>query len=75
VVLEIANKQFIPVLEGVYELGDLTEAEEIFVTSASLGVAIVTTFDFRQYAVTPESVAERIRNGYQALIKQNRNVH
>jgi 4-amino-4-deoxychorismate lyase len=67
VVLEIANKQFIPVLEGVYELGDLTEAEEIFLTSASLGVAIATTFDFRQYALTPESIAQRIRTAYQAL--------
>ena len=29
-VIELAEKQFIPVIEGVYELGDLTEADEIF---------------------------------------------
>ncbi len=50
-VIEIANKHFIPLLEGIYEMGDLTDADEIFLTSSSLGVAPVTTFDFRRYAV------------------------
>jgi 4-amino-4-deoxychorismate lyase len=64
VVLELANKKFIPVLEGVYELGDLTEADELFLTSSSLGVAVVTTFDFRQYAITPESIGTRLRAAF-----------
>ena len=51
-VVEIANRQFIPLLEGIYEMQDLTEADEIFLTSSSLGVAPVTTFDFRRYSVT-----------------------
>lgn len=50
-VIEIASKQFIPVLEGVYEMTDLTDADEIFLTSSSLGVAPVTTFDFRRYVI------------------------
>ena len=50
-VIEIANKHFIPLLEGIYEMSDLTDADEIFLTSSSLGVAPVTTFDFRRYAV------------------------
>lgn len=50
-VIEIANKHFIPLLEGVYEMIDLTDADEIFLTSSSLGVAPVTTFDFRRYSV------------------------
>lgn len=50
-VMEIANKHFIPLLEGIYEMSDLTDADEIFLTSSSLGVAPVTTFDFRRYAV------------------------
>ena len=50
-IIELAAKQFIPVIEGVYELADFTDADEIFLTSASLGVAQVTTFDFRQYAM------------------------
>ena len=50
-VIEIANKHYIPLLEGNYEMADLTDADEIFLTSSSLGVAPVTTFDFRRYAV------------------------
>src|SRR5215204_1352172 len=50
-VIEIANKHFVPLLEGIYEMPDLTDADEIFLTSSSLGVGPVTTFDFRRYAV------------------------
>jgi len=50
-VIEMANKHFLPLLEGIYEVTDLTDADEIFVTSSSLGVAPVTTFDFRRYSV------------------------
>ena len=49
-VIELANKHFIPLLEGIYEMQDLTDADEIFLTSSSLGVAPVTTFDFRRYS-------------------------
>ena len=59
-VIELAEKQFIPVIEGVYELGDLTEADEIFLTSASLGVALVTTFDFRQYSPATANICGRL---------------
>ena len=50
-VIDIANKHFLPLLEGIYEMNDLTDADEIFLTSSSLGVAPVTTFDFRRYSV------------------------
>src|ERR1041385_8507001 len=49
-VIELANQHFIPLLEGIYEMQDLTDADEIFLTSSSLGVAPVTTFDFRRYS-------------------------
>ena len=52
-VVDIANKHFIPLLEGIYEMNDLTDADEIFLTSSSLGVAPVTTFDFRRYTEGP----------------------
>lgn len=52
-VIDIANKHFIPLLEGVYEMPDLIDADEIFLTSSSLGVAAVTTFDFRRYSEGP----------------------
>lgn len=52
-VIDIANKHFIPLLEGIYEMNDLTDADEIFLTSSSLGVTPVTTFDFRRYSQGP----------------------
>jgi aminodeoxychorismate lyase len=67
-VIELANKQFIPVIEGVFELADLTDADEIFLTSASLGVALVTTFDFRQYSVTAGSICARLSDAFKNLI-------
>jgi 4-amino-4-deoxychorismate lyase len=66
-VINLANQQFIPVIEGVYELGDLAEADEIFLTSASLGVALVTTFDFRQYSATAGSVCARLSESLRNL--------
>jgi branched-subunit amino acid aminotransferase/4-amino-4-deoxychorismate lyase len=69
-VIELAGKQFIPVIEGVYELADLGEADEIFLTSASLGVAQVTTFDFRGYPVTAGNTCVRISEAFKALVSQ-----
>ena len=62
-VIDIANKHFIPLLEGVYEMPDLTDADEIFLTSSSLGVGPVTTFDFRRYSEGPltTTIAEAYR--------------
>ncbi|MGH9972217.1 MAG: aminotransferase class IV [Pyrinomonadaceae bacterium] len=71
-VIELAAKNFIPLIEGVQELADLTEADEIFLTSSSLGVVIVTTFDFRQYSVAVGSVASRLREAFDAQTVVNR---
>ncbi len=74
-VLRLAEQQFIPVVEGVYELTDLTEADEIFLTSANVGVTIVTTFDFRQYGITTESVAVRLRQAFRELVQTESSQH
>jgi branched-subunit amino acid aminotransferase/4-amino-4-deoxychorismate lyase len=66
-VIDIANKHFIPLLEGIYEMTDLTEADEIFLTSSSLGVAPVTTFDFRRYAIEPGSLTSTIGKAFKKL--------
>src|SRR5215216_1719296 len=66
-VIEIANKHFIPLLEGIYEMTDLTDADEIFLTSSSLGVAPVTTFDFRRYAVEAASITTTVARAYRHL--------
>lgn len=69
VVIELANKLFIPLIEGVHELTDLTEADEIFLTSSGLGVAIVTTFDFRRYSMAPGNVAVRLADAFRELVE------
>jgi len=70
-VIDLATKLFIPVIEGVYELSDLVEAEEIFLTSASYSVAPVTTFDFRRYSIAPGSVSVRVRDAFKQLISDS----
>ena len=70
-VIELAAKHFIPLIEGVYELADLTDAEEIFLTSASYGVAPVTTFDFRRYTLAGAGVFGRLSSAFKDLIAQN----
>jgi aminodeoxychorismate lyase len=66
-VIDIASKHFIPVVEGAYEMTDLVDADEIFLTSSGIGVAPVTTFDFRRYAVEPESIVNIIRRAFSKL--------
>ena len=67
-VIDVAAKHFIPLVEGVYEMSDLTDADEIFLTSSGLGVARVTTFDFRRYAVEPQTVVGTLANAFEKLI-------
>jgi 4-amino-4-deoxychorismate lyase len=66
-VIEIANHHFIPLLEGIYEMQDLTEADEIFLTSSGVGVAPVTTFDFRRYAVEGGPLTTTIARAFRRL--------
>jgi aminodeoxychorismate lyase len=70
VVIDLAEKQYIPVVEGVYEMADIVEADEIFLTSSTLGVGIVTTFDFRRYSVAAGSVASRLMEAFRILISE-----
>ncbi len=67
-VIDIANKHFIPLVEGVYEMPDLTEADEIFLTSSGLGVSQVTTFDFRRYNVEAGKLVATLSTAFGKLI-------
>ena len=62
--IRLATEHFIPLIEGVYGMQDLTDADEIFLTSAGLGVAIVSIFDFRTYSVAPGSIAGTLLNAF-----------
>jgi branched-chain amino acid aminotransferase len=66
-VIELAGTLSIPLVEGVYELSHLGDADEIFLTSAGRGVAIVTTFDFHRYTVAVGSVALRLREAFRQM--------
>jgi 4-amino-4-deoxychorismate lyase len=62
--IQLAGEMAVPLVEGVYDLSHLADADEIFLTSAGLGVAIVTTFDFHRYTVPMGSVALRLREAF-----------
>jgi branched-subunit amino acid aminotransferase/4-amino-4-deoxychorismate lyase len=66
--IELAAKHYIPLVEGVYEMPDLIEADEIFLTASGLGVAPVTTFDFRRYSLEAGNIVATIRNAFLKLI-------
>jgi branched-subunit amino acid aminotransferase/4-amino-4-deoxychorismate lyase len=66
-VSELAGELSIPLIEGVYDLSDLGDADEIFLTSAGQGIAIVTTFDFHRYTVPIGSIALRLREAFRQL--------
>jgi branched-subunit amino acid aminotransferase/4-amino-4-deoxychorismate lyase len=63
-VIELADAMAVPVSEGAHTLHDMAEAEEVFITSAALGVALVNAFDYRRYTVPVGSPALRLREAY-----------
>jgi 4-amino-4-deoxychorismate lyase len=63
-VIELADAMAVPVSEGAHTLHDMAEADEIFLTSAALGVALVNAFDYRRYTVPVGSPALRLREAY-----------
>ncbi|MGH9899925.1 MAG: aminotransferase class IV [Pyrinomonadaceae bacterium] len=71
-VIKLAGELAIPCSEGSFEMAALSEAEEIFLTSSGLGVAPVTSFDFRQYstlaAAAAGSVGVRLRDAFRLSI-------
>lgn len=66
-VLRLAEELGVPIVEGVNELAQLGDADEIFLTSAGLGLAIVNTFDFHHYTVAVGSVALRLHEAFRQL--------
>jgi branched-subunit amino acid aminotransferase/4-amino-4-deoxychorismate lyase len=65
--IALADEVSIPLVEGVYDLNDLGDAEEVFLTSAGLGVAPVTTYDFHRYAVNVGSATTILREAFRQL--------
>ncbi len=66
-VMGLAAEISAPLVEGVYDLSDLGDADEVFITSAGHGLRVVTAFDFRRYTVPVGSVALRLREALRQL--------
>ncbi|HEX9918483.1 MAG TPA: aminotransferase class IV, partial [Pyrinomonadaceae bacterium] len=66
-VIALAEELAFPLVEGMYDTSHLSDADEIFLTSAAHGVGLVTTYDFHRYAVAAGSVAVRLREAFRQL--------
>jgi 4-amino-4-deoxychorismate lyase len=69
-VIRLAGEISIPHVEGVYELADVGDADEIFLTSAGHGLRMVTTFDFHRYTIPVGSIALRLHEAFRQLTLQ-----
>ncbi len=69
-VMSLAGELSMPLVEGVYEMAQLSDADEIFLTSAGMGVGIVTTFDFHRYTVPVGSLALHLHEAFRQLTLQ-----
>lgn len=59
-VIELAAELAMPVVEGAYDISHLADADEIFLTSAGLGLAFCSVFDFRRYTLHAGSAVLRL---------------
>ncbi|HLL70786.1 MAG TPA: aminotransferase class IV [Pyrinomonadaceae bacterium] len=66
-VISLAEELAIPFVEGTYDTSDLSDADEIFLTSSTHGVGLVTTYDFHRYTVSAGSVTLRLREAFRQL--------
>lgn len=70
-VIDLARELNYPLVEGVYGLHELGEAEEIFLTSTGLGVCAVTAFDFHTYTIHAGNVTSRLREAFRQVTLGN----
>jgi 4-amino-4-deoxychorismate lyase len=66
-ILALAEELALPLVEGTYDASHLGDADEIFLTSATHGVGLVTTYDFHRYTVSAGSVVLRLREAFRQL--------
>ncbi|MGA9997289.1 MAG: aminotransferase class IV [Pyrinomonadaceae bacterium] len=66
-IIKLSHALSIPTVEGVYEIHDMGDADEIFLTSTNLGVAPINTFDFHRYTLHVGSLTARVREALRQL--------
>lgn len=64
-VLRLAERLNIPTLEVAHDLTHLSEAEEIFLTSAGRMIAFVAAYDFHRYTINAGSITTRLQEALQ----------
>ncbi len=69
-VVRLAAELAIPVVESVSDLAHLSEADEIFLTSAGLGVQRVSAYDFHRYSISVGSITLRLREALRQFARQ-----
>ena len=65
--IALAAELAFPLVEGIYDTSDLSDADEIFLTSAAHGIAPVTTYDFHRYTVAAGSLVLRLGEAFRQL--------
>jgi branched-chain amino acid aminotransferase len=71
-VLEIARRERIPVVEGGFPVQRLLEADRVFLTSTVKEITFVSEFDHKRYNRTEWSSAQRIEREFQKLTRNAR---
>ncbi|MFN2454839.1 MAG: aminotransferase class IV [Pyrinomonadaceae bacterium] len=69
-VIRLAGELSMPFVESVNDLAPLAEADEIFLTSAGLGLQFVNAFDYHRYTITVGSLAVRLREALRQFTLQ-----
>jgi len=69
-VLRLAAELSIPMVESVSDLAHLSEADEIFLTSANLGVQLINAYDFHRYTIPIGSITLRLREALRQFARQ-----
>ncbi len=69
-VMRLAAELSIPVIESVSDLAHLSEADEILLTSAGLGVQLVNAYDFHRYTIPFGSITLRLREALRQFAQQ-----
>lgn len=69
-VMELCDIAGIRLIQGSYELTELFQAEEIFVTNALMGIISVCRVGDARFDITENNITKQIRNEYEKLVGQ-----
>lgn len=69
-VIELCDIAGIRLMQGSYDLEELLQAEEIFVTNALMGIISVCRVDDTPFDITDNNITRLLRNEYEKLVGQ-----